>query len=112
MGLKLYLKAPDLLVPTSIWRLYRRIIHPIRTYRWYKKWYDRPEVGEFVIDCRGKTLMVVRRGADPDVLFLEDGSTASWMSCCEHLHETHCTCRGTGIYTDWRKKGRRDDKTY
>jgi hypothetical protein len=68
-------------------RWYRRQLatlrHPIYTFHDYRKWLQRPDVGDYVIDCRSKLLKVVQLGDDEDDLMLEDGSSASWMHCCE-----------------------------
>lgn len=42
---------------------------------------DRPIAGEYVEDCRGLVLKVVE--VNDDNLTLEDGTTASWMNCCD-----------------------------
>jgi hypothetical protein len=52
------------------------------------KWRHRPHAGDLVVDCRGKTLRVTAVDAtDPDTLFLEDGTHASWMHCCDYPEE-------------------------
>lgn len=84
-----YLRNPDLLIPTPIFRIYHRIRHPVIYFRDWMKWRDRPAIGDYVEDCRYKVLQVVAFGDTEDDLVLEDGSHASWMNCCDRPQSGH-----------------------
>lgn len=66
----------------TFWRMLDIFRHPRTNYFYWKKWQDRPAIGEYIEDCRGKTLKVVALGETEDDLTLEDGTRASWMNCC------------------------------
>jgi hypothetical protein len=71
------------------WRLRWTLRHPLIAWAEASKWRHRPDVGDLVVDCRGKTLRVTAVStADPDTLTLEDGTHASWMHCCDYPEET------------------------
>jgi hypothetical protein len=65
------------------WHLVDTVQHPRRHWNDWKHWRQRPKIGDLVVDCREKTLKVVSFGRTEDDLILEDGSSASWMNCCE-----------------------------
>ena len=67
---------------TVYWRLRSWMLHPVISCRWTWKAHRRPNPGDLVVDCRGKTLRVT--AVDGDDLTLEDGMEASWMYCCDY----------------------------
>ena len=73
--------SPLDLLPRWVWVAWHTARHPVWYYRDWRKWRDRPAVGEKVEDCGGRVLAVV--AVDGDDLRLEDGSSASWMHCCD-----------------------------
>ena len=83
LTVKDYLWNLDLLVPTPVWRFCSRMRHPVRTYQDWSKWRDRPQVGDWVEDCRYRVLRVVTFDEASDTITFYDGSTASWMHCCD-----------------------------
>lgn len=65
------------------WRLQLWVTSPRLQYALWRKWRDRPGIGDVVEDCRGRLCTVVSVIADdPDSLVFDDGSHASWMHCC------------------------------
>jgi hypothetical protein len=86
-GWRMYLRAPDLLIPAPLWRLWRIVRHPRVWYSDWRKWHDRPAIGEWIEDCRYQVHQVVRFGGTEDDLILDDGHSASWMSCCDRAEK-------------------------
>lgn len=78
-----------ILMPYRLWITWYRIRHPIFSYRDWRKWANRPEIGDLVEDCRGHNLRVVGFGASDDELVLADGSKCSWMNCCDRPKGRH-----------------------
>jgi hypothetical protein len=68
----------------KLWYVWMVINHPIETYQRQKKWRHRPKVGDIIVDCRGRTLVVTSIGPTEDDLQLSDGWNASWMHCCDY----------------------------
>lgn len=61
---------------------------PYREYQVKRKWRQRPGIGDRVEDCRYQIHTVVGFvGGDEDNLLFEDGSSASWMHCCDPVSE-------------------------
>lgn len=71
-----------------LWTLWLKIRYARKDFSSRRKWRDRPEIGDLVEDCRGKVLRVKAFGTTEDDLILEDGSTASWMHCCDYPERT------------------------
>jgi hypothetical protein len=83
--LLMYMEAPSLLIPALIVRTWRKIRHPFASWYIWKKWHDRPAVGDYVRDCRGEISLITHFGDNEDMLEFADGSGASWMNCCEKV---------------------------
>ena len=67
-------------IESAWWTVWQWIRHPRENYYWRKKHRNPPKAGDYVEDCRYQILKVVE--VDGDDLLLEDGTTASWMHCC------------------------------
>ncbi len=76
--------VPGLLaVERRFWRLANITRHPCEAWAGWRKWRDRPRIGEQVRDCRGEIHTVAGFGDSKDDLILEDGLRCSWMNCCD-----------------------------
>lgn len=76
--------APGLLAAERrFFRAWDSVLHPRVHWFYWRKWRNRPKVGDRVEDCRGEIHMVTKIDPDGDQLTLEDGSGASWMNCCD-----------------------------
>lgn len=71
------------------WRAWPWLRHPLGTFWWHWKWWNRPGIGEVVEDCATRRVKVVAFGDSRDDLVFEDGTKASWMHCCNHLPREH-----------------------
>jgi hypothetical protein len=77
-------KIPGLLpVERRFFRAMYAVRHPRYSFSMWRKWRDRPRIGDSVRDCGRKIHVVTGFGDTEDDLIFEDGSRASWMSCCD-----------------------------
>lgn len=67
------------------WRQWRMIRYPRLYTRDWWKWHKRPAIGDQVEDCRGEVHRVTAFGKTQDDLILDDGTSVSWMSCCDEV---------------------------
>lgn len=65
------------------WRVVHVIQEPKGNLADWRKYRDRPKPGEMIYDCTGKQKEVERIDLDKDTLFFTDGTSASWMNCCD-----------------------------
>jgi hypothetical protein len=72
---------------SRLWAIERWIRHPIENWYWHRKWRHRPKVGDKIQDCRYQIHTVVAFGDCEDDLVLDDGSSCSWMHCCDLIEE-------------------------
>lgn len=78
-------KVPGLLpVERRFWRAVWAVKYPRAKLAGWRKWHNRPRIGDAVRDCRDEIHTVVRFGDTEDRLIFEDGHAASWMNCCDH----------------------------
>ena len=76
-------RAPGLLAAERrFWRIINLITYPPAREDW-RKWRNRPKIGDQVQDCRNEIHTVAAFGATEDDLVFEDGHAASWMHCCD-----------------------------
>jgi hypothetical protein len=71
-------------VERRFWRLMHALRYP-RAWLYYRRmWRARPAVGQQALVHGNEVHTVTGYGdGDPDRLIFEDGTSASWMNCCE-----------------------------
>jgi hypothetical protein len=86
--LRWQVRGRNVVIPLAAERRFWRVVHAVRYPRaaWYyrRMWRARPAVGQQALVHGSEVHIVTGYGAgDPDRLIFEDGSSASWMNCCE-----------------------------
>lgn len=67
----------------KFWYVMHQLRHPVWYYQDVRKWRARPKVGDMVLAHGEPKMIVAINDKDPDTLILADGSSESWMSCCD-----------------------------
>jgi hypothetical protein len=75
------------LIPTPVWRLWRKIRHPISSYKraMHLRWALHLEPGDMVCDCRGLHLKIVSLDEKTRDVYLEDGAHCDPAHCCDRV---------------------------
>lgn len=64
------------------WHLVRLARYPRASWYDWRKWRNRPKVGDVIWGCDSQQHTVVKIGPTGDDLLCDDGASYSWMNCC------------------------------